>query len=155
MMGDQIQFCGFHSIVGSTDVSLFWGDIHDLSFRGDKVIQNVQDLKDQAERFNADRTQFDWTSYASYAKFNKASREYFSLVEGRQDLYELVYELEGKTYEYKTQRWGDADAVFKKADKIISYMDVQTIAIYKDTNREIVRVVKELGRTNHFDSLAF
>lgn len=148
--GTQIWFNGYYATAGSTDVSKFWGDIHDLDFRSKKVIWNQEDLKEQATEFENDRDSYDWTSYASHSKYHKAEEKYFSLVERRKDFSEITFEYDGKTYRTRTSKWSVGRDIGQKANKILKWIDVQTISLMRDDNNEVISVVKEIGKVNHY-----
>lgn len=147
--GTQIWFNGYYTTSGSTKVSKFWGDIHDLDFRSKKVIWNMEDLKEQTEQFEKDRELYDWTSYASHAKNHKAKEEYFSLVEDRKDFMEITFEYDGKVYRTRTSKWSVSRDIEKKAAKILKWVDVQTISLMRDDNNELISIIKEIGKVNH------
>lgn len=148
--GARIWYKGYYTTAGSTSVALFWSDIHDLDFRTKKVIWNSQDLEEQVTEFNADRTLFDWTSYAVGSEFHTAKEKYFSFVEGRKDFHEITFLYDGKIYKTRTSKWSKGRDIQKKADKILKWVEVQTISLMRDDNGEVVSVIEELGKVNHY-----
>lgn len=148
--GTQIWYNGYYSTAGSTTVSKFWSDIHDLDFRSKKVIWNQEDLKEQTIEFEKYRDSYNWVSYASHSKTHEPKEEYFSLIEKRKDYTEITFEYDDKVYRTKTSKWSVKRDIEKKADKILKCIDVQTISLVRDDNGEVISIVKEIGRVNHY-----
>lgn len=145
-----LYYNGYHASEGTTTVSSFWSDVHLLDFRADKVITDHEVLKEQVERFKADRTQFDITDYSSHAKNIKAVRKYSCLIEKRVDFEKVVFEYQGKEYKIQTRKHTVVMKINKNADKIIEHKDVQTIALVDDESGEVIGIQKVLGEVEHY-----
>lgn len=140
---------GFHASTGSTLVNQFWGDIHVLSFRSDKLITDHETLKEVTERFEKDRDAFDRTLYNTYAENIKANRIYETLVPTQKNIDKIVFEFQGKTYSCKTSKWSKIREIEKNADKIIEHKELLIECIVNDRTNEIAafgKVIRELDK---------
>lgn len=140
---------GFHASEGSTLVHQFWGDIHTLSFRSDRLITDREVLADVVARFEEDREAFDRTLYNTYAENIKANRIYETLVPMEKSFDKIVFEYQGKTYSCKSTKWSKIREIEKKADKIIEHKEVFAECVINDRTNEIVafgKVIRELDK---------
>lgn len=138
-----IQYKQFFATKGTTNVNQFWGDIHVLNFRADKVINSFTDLKDQVERFTEDATQFDVVDYAGKAKFNKSKRKYSVPVQRRVLFEVIVFEYQGKEYRLKTTKLSNKNKSKKFADKVIEEYLLEVTCLVDDATEKILGELDE------------
>lgn len=140
----------------TTEITYFYGDMHTYSIRADKVLNNRADMMEVVKRFEADKSQFDYTDYFSHAKFHKANREYTVLVTKEVSYDEIVFEFEGKEFKTTTKKWSVISKIEKNADKILSHKQVFATALVDDATDEMVavhKVIRTLDKLKFEDCL--
>lgn len=142
----------------TTEITYFYGDMHTYSIRADKVLNNRADMMEVVKRFEADKSQFDYTDYFSTAEFHKANREYTVLVVREVSYDEIVFSFDGKEFKTTTKKWSVISKIEKNADKIISHKQVFATALVDDATGDTVaihKVNRTLDKSKFEDFLPF
>ena len=125
---------------GTTTIHQFWGDIHNLTFRADKVINDYADLKEVTARFEQQPEAFDRTLYNSHAENIKANRHYETILKQHKSFYRIVFEYQGKQYKTETASFTTKRHIEKNADKIIEDKEVWAHCLVNDRTGKIIAI---------------
>lgn len=136
---------GYTYTQGTTSIEFFDYDMHTYSIRADKIINDYKDLKDVTDRFEEDKSQFDYYDYFTNATFHKANREYTVQVNKRIDFQLLVFEYEGKEYRIKTCKYKIISKIKKAATTIKEHKQLQTNCLVDDATGDVLGVNNVMG----------
>jgi hypothetical protein len=149
---------GYHFAKGTTEITYFHGDMHTYSIRADKVLNSYADMKEVVERFEADRSQFDYTDYFEGATNHKSARGYTVLITKDVSFEEIVFEFGGKEFKTKTTKFSVISKIRKNADKILSHYQVFAVGLVDDATGEVLainKLIRELDLLGSEDYLSF
>lgn len=131
----------YHFDKGTTNIHKFWGDMHLLSFRSDKVINEWAEMQEVVKRFEADPTQFDVIDYSGHPKTTKAAREYTVFIERVKIFTVYEFEYQGKEYKTKTTKWSVGRDIRKNANVIREY-EQEVLCLIDDATGKIISEIK-------------
>lgn len=139
----------YHFSEGTTTIHQFWGDMHILTFRADKVLNTWGDMQEVVERFEKDPEAFDRTLYNSHAENIKANRTYESILKQHKSLYKLVFEYQGQQYKTITTSFMTKRKIEKNADKIIEDKEIWAHCLVNDRTGKVIAVGEITSETDH------